>query len=131
GGENLRPAVLVAEALLGPPQHALHEAVGHDRAGIDRHHAHAVADAVAAEALHHHVERGVAHAAGDIVGIGALTGGADHADDHALAALGHAGEIRTREVDVAEDLEVPGLAPGLAVDLFQRAARDAAGVVDQ
>ena len=36
-----------------------------------------------------------------------------------------------REIDIAEDLHVPGLAPGLAVDLGERAGRDVAGIVDQ
>ena len=36
-----------------------------------------------------------------------------------------------REVDAAEHLEVPGAPPFLLVDLEQRAARNAAGAVDQ
>jgi hypothetical protein len=61
----------------------------------------------------------------------AITGQARNVDDDAAAALAHAVVDFAREVDGAEELEIPGLAPALLVDLEQGAARNGARAIDQ
>src|SRR5260370_36538533 len=91
------------------------------RARIDGDHAHAMAYAFAAQALREHVERDVGHAARDVAMIGAARGRADDVDDDAVPARAHLRIDDACEIDVAVDLDVPGLAPGAAIDLSKRA----------
>src|SRR6185437_6186180 len=76
-------------------------------------------------------ESGIAGAAGDIGCIEPLAGAADDVDDDATAARPHRRDISAAQIDVAEDFEVPGLAPARLVDLVERAAGDRAGIVHQ
>jgi hypothetical protein len=43
----------------------------------------------------------------------------------------HQREVGAGQIDVAEDLEVPGLTPACLVDLLDRAAGNGAGIVDE
>ena len=52
-------------------------------------------------------------------------------DDDAAPSGAHAPIDDPREIDVTVDLEVPGFAPGRAIDLLDGAGRDGAGIVDQ
>src|SRR5581483_7722702 len=76
-------------------------------------------------------ERGIGTAAGNVVRVHALAGTADDVDDDAAALRLHLREVGAREIDVAEDLEVPGLAPTRLVDLLDGATGNGAGVVDE
>src|SRR5262249_7061197 len=60
-----------------------------------------------------------------------FAGGADVVDDHPAAARLHLRIDRAGEVDVAEHLQLPGVAPGRLIDLVDRAAGNVAGVVDE
>ena len=63
--------------------------------------------------------------------VGLSRGRAHDVDDDAALARAHVRIDDAGQIDVAVDLDVPGLAPGLAVDLRERAGRDVAGIVDQ
>lgn len=68
---------------------------------------------------------------GDIAGRRPIAGAADDVDDDPVAPCPHRRIMGAAQIDVAEDLEVPGLAPGGVVDLVDGAAWDRPGVVDQ
>ena len=48
-----------------------------------------------------------------------------------LAARRHAGVEGARHADIAEELELPGLAPARLIDVGERAARNGARIVDE
>src|SRR4029079_6728475 len=91
--------------------------LGFDRTRIDRHHAHAVADAVAAKRAREHDQSRVRGTAGDVVGVRAVSRQADDVDDDAAAPLTHGAVDLAREIDATEHLEVPGPAPPFLVDV--------------
>ena len=130
-GVQLRPAVLVAQEPRGARHDVRQVAAGQRRPRIDGDDAYIVPHALAAEALGEHVERDIGHAAGNIAVVRRPRGGAHDVDDDTAAARAHARIDNAREIDIAEDLDVPGLAPGLAVDIDERAGRDVARIVDQ
>src|SRR5262245_31605116 len=130
-GVQLRPSVLVAEEPLGPRHDVRQVPARNGRPRIDCDHAHAVAHAFPAQALREHVEGDVGHAAGNVAVVGIAGGRADDIDDDAAPARAHARIDDARKIDVAEELDVPRLAPRFAVDLLQRAGGNIAGVIDQ
>ena len=128
---ELGPALGIAPLLLGLAAQQGQHAVGARRRRIDRHDAHAVIDALRADGAGEGHQAGIAHGAGDVVVVVALAGQPDDVHHGALLACVHLLEHRPRGVDIAEHLEVPGLAPlglGHGEDV---AARDGAGIVDQ
>jgi hypothetical protein len=66
-----------------------------------------------------------------VVEIEPFAGGTDVVDDLTMATRLHGGVDDAGEIDVAEDLELPGMSPGCLVDFFERAAGNVAGVVHQ
>ena len=71
----------------------------------------------AAERLGERHDSRIGRAAGDIGRVHLLARGADDVDDHAALFRLHARIHRAREIDVAEELQVPGFAPGGLVNL--------------
>ena len=113
------------------PRSRVSHAVGARGRRVDRHHPHAVIDALRADGAGEGHQAGVAHGAGDVVVIEALAGQADDVHHRALLARVHLLQHGARGVDVAEHLQLPGLAPlglGHGEDV---AARDGAGIVHQ
>jgi hypothetical protein len=129
--EDFLPAAAVAELLLRAILDVVDLALGQDAAGIDAHDAHAEVPALAAQRARERDQRSIAGGAGDVARAVIFSRRADHVDDHPRAALAHALVDLAGEVEEAEDLEVPGLAPLLVRELRQRPLRDRAGVVHQ
>ena len=125
------PVVLAAGAVARLSLHERDQAVGRDRAGIDGNDPDAVLGADTAERLREGGQCRVAGNAADIFGVVCVGRVADHVNDHAALALLHQRIEGTTHVHIAEDLEVPGLAPGRLVDIEQAAARNGAGIVHQ
>ena len=73
----------------------------------------------------------VGGAARDVGRVHLLAGRADDVDDDAALLLFHGRIDRARQVDIAEHLQVPGLAPGVFVHFQEVAAGNGAGVVDE
>ena len=128
--EILPPALCIAELRLGARPHQVDQPLGLDRAGTDRQHPHAAGKAAPADRLGEGVEPGIARGAGDIAGVSSVGGKPGHVDDDAAPALRHGGEKRAGHVDIAEDLEIPGLAPALFGHLMNVAGGNGARVVD-
>src|SRR5262249_54097913 len=99
--------------------------------GIDADDADIVLQASATERTREGHEGGIARAPRDVVRIETLAGGADVVDDHTVAARLHRRVDQSRQVDVAEDLQVPRPAPGCAVDGMKTPTGNVAGVVHQ
>src|SRR5262249_41295216 len=130
-GVQLRPSVLISEEALGPRHDVRQVPARNGRPRIDRDHAHAVAHALPTQALREHVEGDVGHAARDVAVVGIAGGRTHDIDDDAAPSRAHARIDGAREIDVAEELDVPRLAPGLAVDLRERTGGNVACIVDQ
>src|SRR5688572_20338930 len=128
---DLLPAPAVAELLRRAVLDVVDLALGQYAPGIDAHDAHAVVHALAAERPRERDQRSIAGGAGDVARAMVLPCRADHVDDHARSALAHALVDLSRQVEEAEDLEVPGLAPFLVGQLGEGSLRDRAGIVHQ
>ena len=76
-------------------------------------------------------ERSISAHAYDVTGRDEVARGAENVDDDAAAALGHHLVDLSRQIDVAEYLEVPGLSPACLVDLLQATARHGASIVHE
>src|ERR1043166_2158158 len=104
--------------------------LGFDPARIDAKHAHAEIDAFRTERARERHQRRIAAGTRDEFGPIALAGEADDVDDNARTALAHARINLAREVDVTEDLQVPGPPPRVRTDLIDPRPADRAGIVD-
>ena len=124
-------AVFIAELMPSPGLQQRDMPVGADGAGIDADHTDIVGEALAAERAGECHQRGVAGAAADIVGVEFLAGRTDVVDDNAVSARLHLRIDGAGEIDIAEHLQFPGVAPGRLVNLVDRAAGDVAGIVDE
>src|SRR4051812_42813478 len=113
---DIAPARFVAELLLRQPLRIPDMFLGFHWTRIDRDHAHAVADAVAAKRAREHDQGRVGGTAGDVVGVRAVPREADDVDDDAAAPLTHGLVDLARQIDAAKHLEVPGAPPPLLVD---------------
>src|SRR5262249_50687566 len=128
---QLAVAAFVAESVPRDPLHERDDALRLDRPGIDADDADIVLEASAAERSREGHERGVASAPGDVVEIVVLSRGADVVDDHAAAPRLHALVNEARQVDVAEDLELPAVSPRFLAELAEPTGGNVAGVVDE
>ena len=88
-------------------------------------------EALGAERRGQRHQAGVAHAAGDEIGVGSRAAGADDIDDDPRAAVAHARIERAGQADKTENLEIPCLSPDCRVDATEIAGRDRAGIVDE
>src|SRR4029078_5487980 len=122
--ENFLPAALVAEILFRTLFHVMYVARGQDAAGIDADHAHAVFHALAAERPRERDQRCVAGRAGDVGRAVIHARRPNDVDDAARAALAHAPVAFARQIEEAEDFEVPGRAPLVLGKLRQASLRD-------
>ena len=129
--EHLAPARCVPQFLLGLDPLLPLQSLGRRRARADADDAHAVVQAFRAEGLGQGDESGVADAAADVVGRRMLAGIADDVDDNPAAPSAHRRVDFAREVDEAEDLQVPPFEPSLVIDHLDVPGLDGAGVVDQ
>ena len=114
-----------------PRPHMGEMTVRHGRARIEVHDPYAVPDAFSAQTFGKHHQGCVAHASGDVAGVGKFSCDADHVSHHAAFSGLHAWQDGAGQIDIAEHLEIPALPPGGAMDALQRSGWDIAGIVHQ
>src|SRR4051812_25217074 len=129
--DQLLVAAFIAELGLGLRLHQRDDAIRPGRRRMHADDAHAVLARALAHGLGERGEAGVGRGAAHVLERMRLARHADDVDDDAALARLHARIELARQVDEAEHLKLPRVAPLRLVERLDRAARDVAGVVDQ
>src|SRR5262245_52255484 len=106
GLEHFAPSVRVAESLLGLYSLLALQALGSNLPGA---HADDAVKALGAKRLSKRDQASIGDAATDVIGHRPFAGVSDDIDDHPAAAPAHCRINLAREVDAAEQLQIPAL----------------------
>src|SRR5262245_4671544 len=131
GLEHCPPSVRVAESLLRLYSLLALQALGSNLPGAHADDADAAVKALGAKRLSKRDQASIGDAATDVIGHRPFAGVSDDIDDHPAAAPAHCGINLAREVDTAEQLQIPALQPGLLIHHVDAAGANGAGTIDQ